>query len=63
MLVMLLVACTNVAGLFLVRAESVQLELAVRGALGSGLSGMIAPLLSESVLLSAVGCVLGGGTG
>ncbi|MGH9889378.1 MAG: ABC transporter permease, partial [bacterium] len=31
------VACTNVAGLFLLRAERMQLELAVRGALGSGL--------------------------
>jgi predicted permease len=51
----LLVACTNVAGLFLLRAERLQLELAVRGALGSGLSGMIALLLSESILLSALG--------
>jgi predicted permease len=54
-LLVLLVACTNVAGLFLVRAERGQTELAVRGALGSGFMGMIAPTLSESVLLSAVG--------
>lgn len=57
-LLVLVVACTNVAGLFLVRAERAQMELAVRGALGSGFMGMIAPTLSESVLLSAVG---GGG--
>ena len=44
----------NVAGLFLVRAERMQLELAVRGALGSGLGGMLALTLSESLLLSAV---------
>ena len=50
----LLVACTNVAGLFLVRAERMQLELAVRGALGSGLGGMLALTLSESLLLNAV---------
>ncbi len=50
----LLVACTNVAGLFLVRAERMQLELAVRGALGSGLGGMLALRLSESLLLSAL---------
>jgi putative ABC transport system permease protein len=50
----LLVASTNVAGLFLVRAERMQLELAVRGALGSGLGGMLALTLSESLLLSAV---------
>jgi predicted permease len=54
-LLVLLVACTNVAGLFLVRAERTQMELAVRGALGSGYLGMLAPALSESVLLSAVG--------
>ncbi|HEX5480533.1 MAG TPA: ABC transporter permease [Dehalococcoidia bacterium] len=54
-LLVLLVACTNVAGLFLVRAERAQMELAVRGALGSGFMGMLAPALSEAVLLSAVG--------
>ncbi len=50
----LLVASTNVAGLFLVRAERMQLELAVRGALGSGFGGILALTLSESLLLSAV---------
>jgi predicted permease len=54
-LLVLVVACTNVAGLFLVRAERSQMELAVRGALGSGYLGMLAPALGESVLLSAVG--------
>ena len=58
-LLVLLVACTNVAGLLLVRAERAQIELAVRAALGSGFIGMLALTLSESVLLS----VLGGGTG
>jgi predicted permease len=58
-LLVLLVACTNVAGLLLVRAEHAQTELAVRAALGSGFMGMLALTLSESVLLS----VLGGGTG
>ena len=58
-LLVLLVACTNVAGLLLVRAERAQTELAVRAALGSGFMGILALTLSESVLLS----VLGGGAG
>ena len=58
-LLVLVVACTNVAGLLLVRAERAQRELAVRAALGSGLMGMLALTLSESVLL----CALGGGAG
>ncbi|HEX6899075.1 MAG TPA: ABC transporter permease [Thermoanaerobaculia bacterium] len=58
-LLVLLVACTNVAGLLLVRAERAQTELAVRAALGSGFAGVLVLTLSESVLLS----VLGGGAG
>lgn len=58
-LLVLVVACTNAAGLVLVRAERMQLELAVRGALGSDLKGILALTLSESVLLGA----LGGGAG
>src|SRR3712207_3133689 len=58
-LLVLLVACTNVAGLLLVRAERAQKELAVRAALGSGFVVILALTLSETVLLS----VLGGGAG
>jgi predicted permease len=58
-LLVLVVACVNVAGLFLVRAERAQLELAVRGALGAGFAGLLAMTLSESFLLS----VIGGGAG
>ncbi len=58
-LLVLLVACTNVAGLLLVRAERAQRELAVRAALGSGFLGVLALSLSESLLLSG----LGGGAG
>jgi len=58
-LVVLLVACTNAAGLFLVRAERMQVELAVRGALGSGLAGVLALTLSEAALLCGVAGVAG----
>jgi len=55
----LVIACANVANLFLVRGESRQLELAVRSALGSGLAGIIAQALSESFVLAASGGVVG----
>jgi len=55
----LVVACANVANLFLVRAEGRQQELAVRLALG-GSSGRIAwELLSESLLVALLGGVVG----
>jgi predicted permease len=57
--IVLVIACANVASLFLVRGEARQLELAVRSSLGSGLAGIVAQALSKSVLLSLTGGGIG----
>jgi len=57
--IVLLVACANIANLFLVRAEGRQRELAVRTALGASLSQIAGELLSEAVTLGLAGGAAG----
>jgi predicted permease len=57
--VVMLIVCANLSSLLLARTASRQKELAIRSALGAGRGRLIGQMLTEGVMLSSAGAIVG----